>query len=99
MWDTARAWLTQDLPVQIPPDDELLNDLCSVNKKYDAMGRLQLESKDEIKKRLGRSPDKADAFVLTFAEPVYDNGKTMTHGNGQAIIEDMFASSVKESKW
>ena len=89
MWDNARAWLTQELPVQIPPDDELLNDLCSVNKKYDSMGRLQLESKDEIKKRLGRSPDKADAFVLTFAEPVYDCGHTITYGNGKVALEDM----------
>ncbi|MBE6467055.1 MAG: PBSX family phage terminase large subunit [Alphaproteobacteria bacterium] len=99
MWDNARAWLCQELPVQLPCDDELLNDLCSVNKKYDSLGRLQLESKDEIKKRLGRSPDKADAFVLTFAEPVYDVGKAKTFGNGQVVLEDMFANSYKESKW
>ena len=99
MWDNAKMWLTQELPVQLPHDDELLNDLCSVNKKYDSLGRLQLESKDDIKKRLGRSPDKADAFVLTFAEPVFDIGKTKTYGNGQVALEDIFASSHKESKW
>ena len=43
-----------------------------VNKKYDSRGRLQLEEKDEIKRRLGRSPDMADALALTFAEPVYE---------------------------
>ena len=32
--------------------------------------RLMLEPKDEIKVKLGYSPDEADAFVLTFAEPV-----------------------------
>ena len=95
----AKSWLSQELPVQIPPDEELLNDLCSVNKKYDNKGRLQLESKDEIKKRLGRSPDKADAFVLTFAEPVFDIGKSETFGNGHVRIEDMFAASGKESRW
>ena len=63
------------------------------------MGRLQLESKDEIKKRLGRSPDKADAFVLTFAEPVYDCGKTSIYGDGKVVLEDMFALSKKDSKW
>ncbi len=98
MWDNARAWLSQELPVELVSDEELLSDLCSVNKKYDAKGRLQLESKDEVKKRLGRSPDKADAFVLTFAEPVYDRGKVRTYGNGQVVIEDMFKQS-KESKW
>ena len=99
MWDNARAWLTQELSVQIPYDEGLLDELCSVNKKYDSLGRLLLESKDEIKKRLGRSPDKADAFVLTFAEPVYDTGKTTTYGNGQVVLEDMFAIQSRESKW
>lgn len=98
MWSNAAAWLEQELPVQLPPDEELLNDLCSVNKKYDARGRLLLESKEDIKKRLGRSPDKADAFVLTFAEPVYDAGRTKTFGRGNICIEDMFAET-KESKW
>ena len=99
MWDMAREWLNQELPVQIPPDEDLLNDLCSVNKKYDSKGRLQLESKDEIKKRLGRSPDKADAFVLTFAEPVYDIGQSKTFGNGNVSIEDMFSQHHRESRW
>jgi hypothetical protein len=29
-----------------------------------------LESKEEVKKRIGKSPDYADAFVLSFAYPV-----------------------------
>jgi hypothetical protein len=32
--------------------------------------RLLLEPKDQVKARLGYSPDDADAFVLTFAQPV-----------------------------
>lgn len=32
--------------------------------------RFLLEEKDQVKERLGFSPDEADAFVLTFAEPV-----------------------------
>lgn len=32
--------------------------------------RLLLEPKDDIKKKLGYSPDEADAFCLSFAEPV-----------------------------
>ena len=60
---------------------------------------VEWDSKDEIKKRLGRSPDKADAFVLTFAEPVYDYGKAATYGNGHVALEDIFASYSSESKW
>lgn len=92
MWGEANEWLKQELPVQIPNDDELLDDLCSVNKKYDNKGRLQLESKDDVKKRIGRSPDKADAFVLTFAEPVLDNGKVKMYGN-YVTFEDLFADA------
>lgn len=33
--------------------------------------RLLIEPKEEIKKRLGRSPDLADALALTFAHPVH----------------------------
>ena len=95
MWDLANDWLKDELPVQLIKDDELLDDLCSVNKKYDSSGRLQLEEKDEVKKRIGRSPDKADAFVLTFAEPVYDDGKIKTIGIENTTIESLFA--VKKS--
>ncbi len=98
MWDNARIWLTQELPVHIPPDEDFLEDICSANKKYDSRGRLLLESKEDIKKRLGRSPDKADAFVLTFAEPVTDNGKIKIFNKNQISIEDIFSSS-NESKW
>jgi len=34
---------------------------------YASAGQIKLESKDDIKRRLGRSPDLADALALTFA--------------------------------
>ena len=37
---------------------------------FDAKGRITLEKKEEIKARLGRSPDIADSLALTFALPV-----------------------------
>ena len=49
---------------------------------------------------MGRSPDKADAFVLTFAEPVFERNETATFGNGNVPIEEIFAlQNTKESKW
>jgi hypothetical protein len=100
MWGEANDWFKQELPVQIPNDDELLDDLCSVNKSYDQRGRLQLESKDKVKERIGRSPDKADAFVLTFAEPVYDVGKPQMQGLGYVSIEEMFQRATPtDSGW
>lgn len=91
MWAEANEWLKGN--VELINDEELADDLCSVNKGYDSKGRLQLEPKDRLKERIGRSPDKADAFVLTFAEPVYDNGTVKTYGNGQVTIESLFRAS------
>ena len=35
MWGEANDWLKQELAVQLPNDDELFDDLTSVNKMYD----------------------------------------------------------------
>lgn len=95
MWDNAREWLSSDLEVQLPYDEKLLDELCSVNKSYDNKGRLLLESKDEVKKRLGRSPDLADAFVLTFAEPVI--AEMINHPPDS--LEDLFTDSTNHGRW
>ncbi len=90
MWDKINRWLEELPPPQLPSDEDLFDELVSINKKFDGKGRLQLEDKDEIKKRLGRSPDKADALALTFAEPVYDYGVPKLYGNGKVSVEEMF---------
>lgn len=49
----------------IPPDPELLADLCA--PKYTVLARgIKLESKDDIIKRIGRSPDRGDSVVLAY---------------------------------
>jgi hypothetical protein len=46
-------------------DDYVLSgQLSSTKFKYTGNGKIQAEGKDDIKKRLGRSPDRADAFVM-----------------------------------
>ncbi len=95
MWDNAREWLASDLEVQLPQDEDLLKELCSVNKSYDNKGRLLLENKDEIKKRLGCSPDLADAFVLTFAEPVCEQSPPPA----VCSIEKLFSDNTDTGKW
>lgn len=56
-------------PIALPPDQELLGDLCSVRYKVVTMGKvaaIQIRDKDEIREALGRSPDKGDAVAMTF---------------------------------
>lgn len=69
MWGDMRDWFI-DAPCSIPDNDALQMDLLQPGYKYDSAGRYVLESKDDIAKRQGPSPDLADAMALTFAEPV-----------------------------
>lgn len=54
----------------LPEIPELVAELTAPQYYVDGQGRFELEDKDEIKKRLGFSPDIADAGALTFSEPV-----------------------------
>ena len=69
MWALMGNWL-DDVPVTIPDDNGLVRDLVSTRYSIRSDGKLQLESKDDIKKRTNRSPDAGDALALTFAFPV-----------------------------
>ena len=53
---------------KIPNDRALISELTVTKYKVLSTGRVQVESKDDMKKRLaGKSPDLADALMLTFA--------------------------------
>jgi len=54
-------------PICLPDDPELLADLCAPTYKITPRG-IQIESKEAIKKRLGRSTDPGDAVVMSWVE-------------------------------
>lgn len=54
--------------VAFPPDDTLIGDLASPRWKQTSSGKIQIESKDDIRKRLGKSPDFGDAVVMAYWE-------------------------------
>lgn len=50
--------------IALPPDDELTGELTTPKKRITSGAKIQVESKDDIKKRLkGRSTDSADAVI------------------------------------
>lgn len=55
-------------PIAIPDDDGLVGDLTAPRWRVMSAGRIAVESKDDIKKRLKRSTDKGDAVVMAFWE-------------------------------
>jgi len=69
MWFRMAQWMQDGCLPLHPP--ELLSELCAPTYDNDnAANRLKLESKDDVKARIGASTDIADALALTFAFPV-----------------------------
>lgn len=65
MWMQMAEWVKTGCLPNIP---EMVSELTSPTYFF-STGKFQIEAKDQIKKRLGRSPDLADALALTFALP------------------------------
>jgi len=63
MWDRMRQWLDT---ADIPDDRDLRDDLIGIEYGYDIKMRMQLEKKEDMKKRGLSSPDAADALSLSF---------------------------------
>ena len=55
--------------ISIPADNQLVGELAALRYGFDSQGRLQMESKDAMRQRGLRSPDKADALMLAFLAP------------------------------
>lgn len=95
MYGTAREWLL-DEPCAIILDaktgDMLQSELAVVKPKWINNSQLLMQPKEEIKKELGYSPDAADAFVLTFAQPI---AKTAT----QAGMQHLYQPVTRQTSW
>jgi len=50
--------------IALPCDAELKSDLCAPTYKVVPGAKIQIEDKQELKKRIGRSPDWGDAVVM-----------------------------------
>lgn len=83
-WWRFREALNPDQPggsiIELPDDAELRAELAAVTYIPDVL-RVKIEDKREVKKRLGRSPDKADAVVMSYA-PGEKAAKTMRFSGG-----------------
>jgi len=52
--------------IALPPDDLLTGDLTAPHWRVMSGGKIQVEGKDDIRKRIGRSTDDGDAVVMAF---------------------------------
>ena len=66
--------LLENGKIALPPDEKLFDELMAVNWHPTTDDRIQIAPKKELKARLGRSPDRADAVVMAFSD--YWTGRT-----------------------
>lgn len=64
----VRDWLNpkNDTGAMLPPDERFDEEATEIRWSFRSDGRILIEPKDDIKKRIGRSPDLFDALANTF---------------------------------
>lgn len=66
LWFKGREWLESGQSLMVR-DDALIAELIEPKYTHTATEKVVVERKEDLKKRTGRSPDLADAFLLTLA--------------------------------
>lgn len=101
LWFKARDWF-DTRAVTIPKDDALMAELVAPKYKLESSGKIKVESKDELKKRGVKSPNKADAFNLTFAggDFVIETRRTVTtmHYDPFQVNSADFERTIKQAQ-
>ena len=97
MWGNCKDWLTSG--GSIDKDEDLIEDLVGPMYAFQPNGKKILEKKKDMKRRGLKSPDLADALVLTFAADVVKKsdvekaaaaaGVYVNNGNGILVPSSM----------
>lgn len=59
--------------IELPNDPTLIKQLSNRKFRIDSNGRIELEEKAVMKKRIGESPDRADAVIYAFETDGYED--------------------------
>lgn len=85
MWNEMKKWLKTGGAIE--EDPVIYDDLIGPETVPRLDGKIQLESKKDMKKRQIPSPNRADALALTFAQPVVNN-ETQVTGKAKKVKHD-----------
>lgn len=101
--DRAAAWWnlrelldpSKGSQIALPDDEQLLEELIAPKYGFNVGGTLKIEDKDEIKRRIGRSTDSADAVIAAFwVSGDHSQNEAMAYGGpkgrGQVIPYEGF---------
>lgn len=67
LWFKAREWL-EAKDCKLADDDPLIAEMTTPKYSILSNGKIKVESKDEMRKRGVASPNRADAWLMTFAD-------------------------------
>jgi hypothetical protein len=90
MWGDTRDAIRQG--IELPDDNELVGELCAVEYGFSNKQQIQLERKEDMKKRGLSSPDCGDALALTFAENVLKD-------RPKQVIIKRYAGTEHSTSW
>ena len=87
-WWTLRELFMND-EIDVPPDDLLIGDLTAPHWRQMSGGKIQIEEKDKIKERLGRSTNDGDAVMQAFVDVVDMTSLESldAYGKGEITVE------------
>lgn len=77
LWWACREWLRTDPGAMLPPDEALVEELQTPTYEI-RNGKIRVMDKPTMRELLKRSPDRADALCLTFAEAGFFAGCDLT---------------------
>jgi phage terminase large subunit len=81
LWFEGREWLERR-DCKLSADDALVGELTTAKYSILSNGKIKVEGKDEMKKRGVASPNRADAWLLTFARVGFkSNWKPIKYDN------------------
>lgn len=90
----ARKWL---LSGGMVTSDHLIKELCKIKYKRNERGKIKIMDKPTMKRIMGKSPDHADSFALTFYEQ--DSEKTLNNyeTNNNYIVSRHTTNSIHDA--
>lgn len=65
-WHLQR--LLEEGRIALLRDEKLFDELAATRWKVNSTAKVQIQPKDDLRARIGRSPDRADACAMAFAD-------------------------------
>jgi len=99
IWDHAGKMFEAGDVAWMEDDEQLRRELCWPEYRFKAGGRMLIESKEELKspKRMGKSPDYADSYVLGLAGLAWLEKSGFRKGDVLRFREGTKAAKVTEA--